>query len=395
MRGSMDSIGLVSDLLFKKSLQQDFAGYDPFDGLNSRIFDWLPSLKKGLFGLAWTQFHKRSLINFRPLCGIPARRNPKGVALFISGMLIQYRQSGEQALLNKAVELGDWLLGQQCDQNQWSHSCWGYHFDWNARAFFVPKGKPNVITTIYVAQALRSLYLATNQQRFIAAADDAAHFIVKHLYTESDGRTFFAYIPGETAFVHNASLWAAAWVAEVYSRTGDEHLKTLALKVARQSVGEQGADGRWVYGSRHHHQFIDSFHTGYNLEALAGIRDSLQTDEFNAAIELGLNFYRAHFFGPDGEAHYYHNSAYPYDMHNVAQAVITLLKIGRSEADRELASKVVDWSIRTMYLEKQGRFCYQKTKLFKNKINYMRWTQAWVYYAFSVYVTEMAAAREN
>lgn len=391
----MDSYRIICSQIYKKSLQHDFAGYDPFDGLNSRIFDWLPSLKKGLFGLAWTQFHKRSLINFRPLCGIPARRNPKGVALFISGMLIQYRESGDQALLNKAIELGEWLLGQQCDQNQWLHSCWGYHFDWNARAFFVPKGKPNVITTIYVAQALRSLYLATNEPRFIAAADDAANFIVKHLYTESDGRTFFAYIPGETAFVHNASLWAAAWVAEVHSRTGDEHLKSLALKVARQSVGEQGADGRWVYGSRHHHQFIDSFHTGYNLEALASIRDSLQTDEFNAAISQGLNFYRANFFGPDGEAHYYHNKAYPYDMHNVAQAVITLLKIGKTDADRALASKVVDWSIRTMYLKKHGRFCYQQTKFFKNKINYMRWTQGWVYYAFSVYLTEMAVTREN
>lgn len=391
----LDHLNMIHRLIIEDAKLNNFAGYDPFDGLNSRLFKLAPALKESIIGLAWIQFHKRSPVNFRPLCGIAKGRNPKGVALFILGMLEDYNLTGCENVLAQCVELADWLLTHQSDKTQWQHSCWGYHFDWNARAFFVPKGKPNVITTIYVAQALRSLYLATNQPRFIAAADDAANFIVKHLYTESDGRTFFAYIPGETAFVHNASLWAAAWVAEVHSRTGDEHLKSLALKVARQSVGEQGADGRWVYGLRHHHQFIDSFHTGYNLEALASIRDSLQTDEFNAAISQGLNFYRANFFGPDGEAHYYHNKAYPYDMHNVAQAVITLLKIGKTDADRALASKVVDWSIRTMYLKKHGRFCYQQTKFFKNKINYMRWTQGWVYYAFSVYLTEMAVTREN
>lgn len=380
----------IADCLYLQAEHGDFAGYDPFDGLNSKLFDWFPKLKRGIFGLAWTQFHKRSLINFRPLCGVPARRNPKGVALFISGMLLQYEASGDRALLLKAQELGDWLLDQQCDRAIWQHSCWGYHFDWNARAFFVPKGKPNVITTIYVARALRSLSLATQDPRYVAAADDAAFFIVNHLYTESDGRQFFAYIPGETAFVHNASLWAAAWVAEAYSRSRYEPFKELALRVARQSVAEQGSDGRWVYGSRHHHQFIDSFHTGYNLEALACINSSLATDEFSEVIERGLQFYREHFFGSNGEAYYYHNNAYPYDMHNVAQAVITLLRVGNTDADRVLAKKVIDWSIRTMFLADKGRFCYQKTKYFNNTINYMRWTQAWVYYAFTVYVTELA-----
>ena len=90
-----------------------------------------------------------------------------------------------------------------------------------------------------------------------AVAFDAAHFIVKTLYTEHDGRAFFAYIPGETAFVHNASLWGAAWVAVVASQTNNQAYADLALQVAWQSVREQADDGSWVYGSRHHHQFID------------------------------------------------------------------------------------------------------------------------------------------
>jgi len=383
----------------------DFAGYDPFDGLNSRVFEWLPALKPGFAGLAWIQLFKRSPINLRPLLGVPMRRNPKGIGLFILGLLEDYQRSQEQAYLDQAIELADWLLTQQCDKAEWQHSCWGYHFDWMARAFFVPKGKPNVITTIYVAQALLKLAkvleaevsesntaeASAEEQKFEALAKkysepalDAAHFIVNALYTEAEGRSFFAYIPGETAFVHNASLWAAAWVAVAAAETNNDVYRELALKVTRQSVSEQGADGSWVYGARHHHQFIDGFHTGYNLEALDLLRRSLCVDEFDNAITKGLSYYKANFFESDGTAKYYHNNRYPLDMHSVSQALITLIKVGGTEADLVLAEKIMQRSIESLYLPAKQRFVYQITKHFTNRINYMRWTQAWVYYSFSL-----------
>jgi hypothetical protein len=379
----------VSSVLLQHAKANDFAGYDPFDGLNSRLFNWLPALKKGIFGLAWIQFHKRSPVNFRPLCGIPKGRNPKGVALFILGMLEDYRRTGDENLLAQCVELADWLLTQQSDKTQWQHSCWGYHFDWNARAFFVPKGKPNVITTIYVAQALYALSQLSarpaNWQQYRDVAFDAAHFIVNSLYTEHDGRAFFAYIPGETAFVHNASLWGAAWVAVVASQTANQQYADLALQVAWQSVREQGQDGSWVYGARHHHQFIDGFHTGYNLEALQMIGQALQTDEFADAIAQGLQFYKTELFEADGTAKYYHNNRYPLDMHSVAQAVFTLCRVGGTSDDFALADKVIQWSLRELYLPASGQFYYQKQPGVSNKINYIRWTQAWVYYAFAYF----------
>lgn len=379
----------VSSVLLQHAKANDFAGYDPFDGLNSRLFNWLPALKKGLFGLAWIQLHKRSPLNLRPLCGIPKGRNPKGVALFILGMLEDYRRTGDENLLAQCVELADWLLTQQSDKTQWQHSCWGYHFDWNARAFFVPKGKPNVITTIYVAQALYALSQLSarpaNWQQYRDVAFDAAHFIVNSLYTEHDGRAFFAYIPGETAFVHNASLWGAAWVAVVASQTANQQYADLALQVAWQSVREQGQDGSWVYGARHHHQFIDGFHTGYNLEALHMIGQALQTDEFADAIAQGLQFYKTELFEADGTAKYYHNNRYPLDMHSVAQAVFTLCRVGGTSDDFALADKVIQWSLRELYLPASGQFYYQKQPGFSNKINYIRWTQAWVYYAFAYF----------
>lgn len=374
-----------SNQILENARKDSFAGYDPFDGLNSRIFDWLPSLRKGLIGLAWIQGHKRSAINLRPVLGVPKARNPKGIGLFILGMLEDYQRTKDDSYLNEAQELADWLLTQQSDKSVWNHACWGYHFDWNARAFFVPRGKPNVITTIYVAQALYALGKQVANQQYIDTAFDAANFIVNTLYSEHDGRQFFAYIPGEEAFVHNASLWGAAWVAFVAVETDNQAYKDLAIKVARQSVSEQGADGSWVYGARHHHQFIDGFHTGYNLEALDLIRKSLKTDEFDSAIDSGMEYYKRELIEEDGTAKYYHNNRYPLDMHSVTQAVITLIKVSGKQQDIELAGKIIRNSIETLYMPGKGRFVYQQHKYFTNKVDYMRWTQAWVYYSFAMY----------
>jgi rhamnogalacturonyl hydrolase YesR len=362
-----------------------YSGQDPFDGLNSKLFDFIPGLKKGVFGLAWTQLHKRLAINLRFFCAIPKKRNPKGIALFILGLLEDYKATADAEYLQEAILLADWLLTQQSDKALWQHSCWGYHFDWNARAFFVPKGKPNVITTIYVAQALYALSELTGDNKYCEPAIDSAHFIVKTLYSELEGRKFFAYIPGETAFVHNASLWGAAWVAKVAMLTNNDNYKHLALNAARQSVSEQGADGSWVYGSRHHHQFIDGFHTGYNLEALTVLSDSLKTDEFSASITKGLSYYKTHLFELDGTAKYYNNNRYPLDMHSVSQAIFTLLKVGKTVDDFVLVNKIINRSIDNLYLPKKQRFIYQKNKYFSNKVDYIRWTQAWVYYSFAFY----------
>jgi polysaccharide biosynthesis protein VpsJ len=394
LKDVLKSASQISEEILKDARDNNFAGYDPFDGLNSGLFKLVPALKKGLFGLAWIQLHKRSPINLRPLCGIPKGRNPKGVALFILGLLEVYRRSNDPSFLQQAIELADWLLTQQSDKQQWQHACWGYHFDWNARAFFVPKGKPNVITTIYVAQALYALSQLVDNPIYREVAFDTAHFIVETLYTEHEERRFFAYIPGETAFVHNASLWGAAWVAVVASQTDNQQYADLALQVAWQSVREQADDGSWVYGSRHHHQFIDGFHTGYNLEALHLIATSLATTEFDDAIARGLAYYKTELFEADGTAKYYHNNRYPLDMHSVAQSIFTLLRVGGQADDFALAAKVIDWSLSEMYIAEKAQFYYQKQPGFNNKINYIRWTQAWVYYSFAFYNHRMKAINE-
>jgi hypothetical protein len=383
------ALACIAQDLIENARATDFCGFDPFDGLNSRLFRNSGLQRLPFASIAWLQFHKRSPINFRGIVGVKRERNPKGVALFILGLLSMHERTGEGACLETATELGDWLLDTAVDRKSWTHFAWGYHFDWAARAFFVPRGKPNAITTCYVARALYALGNVTACARYTEAAIDAGRFLGKLYQSTGEGR-YFAYIPGETAFVHNASLWSAALVAKTGRISGDTQLMHRALAAARQTVSMQASDGSWLYGTRPHHGFIDGFHTGYNLEALSLLQESLETQEFQSAIDHGMAYYRRMFFLPDGTVKYFDRSKWPLDTHSFAEAILTLTNVGRTADDIALAGLVVERMIADLYLPKAKRFIYQKGKNFTNKINYLRWTQAWAFYALSSYMQTMS-----
>jgi hypothetical protein len=372
--------------LIEDAKAADFLGYDPFDGLNSRFFIKSKLQHIPAASIAWLQFHKRCPINLRALVGVRRERNPKGIALFILGLVSEFRRTAEAEYLVLATELADWLLTAAVDKTVWTHFAWGYHFDWAARAFFVPKGKPNAITTCYVARALYEVGNVTTFSRFTEAAVDAGRFL-DGLYQATGEERFFAYIPGESAFVHNANLWSASLVAESGSILGDTHMVDRALSAARQSVSMQRYDGAWAYGTRRHHGFIDGFHTGYNLEALSKLQESLGTDEFQMAIENGLNFYRKNFLLPDGTVKYYSDNVWPLDTHSFAEAILTLTNVSGTESDMLIASRVTERLVVDMYSEKKKRFAYQRNRYFSNRINYLRWTQAWAFFGLSSYLS--------
>jgi polysaccharide biosynthesis protein VpsJ len=369
----------IADGLLDRAREADYAGWDPFDALNSRLFQGTPLRHWPLARLAWLQAFKRSPVNLRGLTAVPRLRNPKGVALFVLGLLERWRATGVAAHLDEARRLGDWLLGARVDHARWQGAGWGYHFAWEARAFYVPHGTPNVITTAYVATALRGLGAATGEPGFLAAADAAAVFIDAEL-ARGDGDDFhYGYVPGEAALVHNANLWAAAIVAE--GAGADHRLRDRAMRAARLSAQAQAADGSWRYGTLPHHGFIDGFHTGYNLEALGRVQRALGTDAFEVQIDAGYRYYKATFIAADGSVPYYAGRRWPEETHSSAQALVTLTEVG-GVADTGVAATVADRMIATLY-DARGHFIYRRSRFVTNRIDYMRWSQGWAFYALA------------
>src|SRR6266850_4982074 len=64
-----------------------WAGYDPYDALNSELLRYLPFANTRLLRLSLTQILKRSPLNPRPLLSVPRVQNPKAIALFLMASL--------------------------------------------------------------------------------------------------------------------------------------------------------------------------------------------------------------------------------------------------------------------------------------------------------------------
>ena len=105
-------------------------------------------------------------------------------------------------------------------------------------------------------------------------------------------------------------------------------------------------------------------------------------DSYTDSLDKGFKFYIDTFFTSNGIPKYYHNSIYPIDIHSSAQLLITLSHLNKTVEYNSLIEKVLNWTIDNMQSNK-GYFYYQINKHFTSKIPYMRWSQAWMFYAFS------------
>lgn len=353
----------------------DWAGHDPYDALNSRFFEVFPILNRKLPRLAATQLQKRSPINLRRLLLIPPTHNPKAIALFLScGLPLSKLGLVSEGEVARFLELLVSLRSE--DSKNW---CWGYSFPWQGRAVLVRRGAPNLVCTIFVANAFLDAFEVLEEQRYLEIGLSAARYVADELYWSEKGKAGFSYpMPGVRSEVHNANLLAAALLCRVSSLSGDSSFVDKALLVARQSVEKQRDDGSWYYGELPTQDWIDNFHTGYNLSALDTIGRSLRTSEFEESRRRGFSFYFNHFFRKDGAPRYFHNQTYPIDAHCVAQSIITLLASREFQPDTvERAIAVYQWTMANLW-DERGYFYYQKTPLFTNRISYMRWTQAWM-----------------
>jgi hypothetical protein len=365
----------------------NWAGYEPYDVLNSRIFTALPLMNRWLPRLVFTQFLKRSPINFRRLLLVPKTQNPKALGLFLSSFVnlsaagIEFEQDYIQKMIDALIALRS---------KDTPYFCWGYNFPWQTRTVLVPRWSPNLVCTMFAAGGLLDAFELRQDERCLKMALSGAEYLLNDLYWTDGSTSGFGYpLPEVHNQVHNANLLASALFCRLYKHTGQERFLEPALKVTRYTVKQQHADGGWDYGEAASQRWIDNFHTGFNLSALRAIGQSLESNEFEESVSRGFRFYRENFFREDGAVRYYNDRTYPIDTHCVAQAVITLLDLKDLASDNlQLANKVLDWAGKHMWDEKKGFFYYRILRSCTIKTSYMRWTQAWMFLALTRLLTE-------
>jgi hypothetical protein len=364
-----------------------WAGYDPYDALNSRLFSVFPFLDSRWPRLILTQGLKRSPIDVRRFLGVPKTQNPKALGLFLSAFV---------KLSETDVPDRDQLIHFMIDRLQALRSpetpyfCWGYSFPWQMRKGVVPAATANLVCTTFAATALLDAYGESGDARCLSMAASAAEYILNELYwTDGDSNHSFSYpLRSLRVQVYNANFLAAALLCRVSKLTGEAKFMGPALDVTRCSVAQQKRDGSWEYGGGPKQQWIDNFHTGFNLGALRAIGLHAQTAEFDDSVRRGFEFYRTHFFREDGAPKYFHNRTYPIDIHAVAQSIITLTEFqDLNPASLPLADKVLQWTMDHMW-DERGFFYYRVLRLATIRTSYMRWSQAWMLLALATRLSE-------
>jgi hypothetical protein len=398
---SVEAVKAVTLKLLSYCQDNDWAGYDPYDALNSKIFKLLPFLDFKFPRLVLTQLLKRSPIDSRRLLLVPKTQNPKGLALFLMAFL-KLRKLGLlesddliQLMVQKLIDLRS-PPNHSNSSNPTNPSnpyfCWGYSFPWQSRSMIVPRWGPNIVCTTFVANALLDAYEAGGEPCYLTMATSAADYILNELFwMEGESKACYSYpLPTPRTWVHNANFLGAALLCRVFRHCGREEFLDSALKVARYSASQQHDDGAWYYGEYSHtDRWIDNFHTGYNLCALRDIGIYARTQEFESHIRRGFGFYLNNFFREDGASKYFHNRTYPIDVHSVAQSIITLIRFNDlDETSVNLAHAVFKWAIEHMW-DEEGFFYYRVLLLLKVKISYMRWSQAWMLLALTTLLEEL------
>lgn len=373
---------------------ENFRGWDPYDGLNSFLFRRSPLSRIKAFRLMGIQLFKRNPVNLRNIFLIKKDYNPKGLSLFLAGYCNLYKAQPEQKyyldnirfLSERLVELK--LAG-------YSGACWGYNFDWQSRSFFIPKFTPNIIVSTFAGNAFLDVYEVIKDDSYLEISRSICDFIMKDLNRTYDNNSFcFTYSPLDNSRIFNASLLASKFLARLYYLTGDSILKEEAKKSVEFCIRHQNGDGSWFYGLDSNQRWIDSFHTGYNLEALYEYQRFTQDESYGSHLNKGLRYYLDNFFTSEGIPKFYPDSIYPIDIHSAAELIAFMAKTVFFNEHLNLVNSVLNWCMRNMQ-DRKGYFYYQIKKHYRIKIPYMRWSCAWMFYALSCYIRRISIDSET
>lgn len=360
---------------------ENFRGYDPYDFLTSPIFN-LGFLQNKPARFYSQQIFRRIPFNLRPLFGIKKGLNPVTIGLSVESFA--YLSEVFPNEKNKYVDLVNYCFDTliNLQSKGYSGACWGYDFDWEARYTKIDAYVPTVVATGMITNSLFEAYKLLKQEKLFELCKSATKFVLNDLYrTEDVNGLCYSYSPVDKQKVLNASIKGARLLSQVYSINHDELLKTEAEKIIKYVIAMQRQDGSWPYSIGDARKWADNYHTAYVLDSLKAYMENIKDCKYIKNFENGLSFFINNFFVDKTIPKYYSNKTYPIDSTSVAQSIITLVKNNKLD----YAENVINWAFKNMFNEK-GYFYYQKTKYYTHKTSYMRWSNAWMFNALSLYL---------
>lgn len=372
--------------------KEEYKGWDPYDALNSAF------LRKASLGIKILQriiiqLFKFLPINFRPLLRIDKELNATALCFCLDAYQNIYEVSKDEKsrqeityLYNKIIEIA--LIDSEEELG------WGRNFKYITNTESHEITKP---LTYLNAKIGHSIYLIKEH-----LGEDKARVDLKRICTSiiKNGRvfeyekgTFIGYSSDENPrFIFNTVIYSARVFVE-YLDIADVNettilgydLKKLTKNLIQTILDHQKDDGSWNYGFDFEFNELTNidFHQGYVTDALKDIMQVEGADErYQSAYDKGIDFMAKYQISDEGIFKWRFPKKYPVDIHNQAQAIISLCKEKKYDVKLQNA---ITFTLKHFWNNKKNYFFYQKTPFLINKIAYMRWSQAVMFYAFSTF----------
>jgi hypothetical protein len=382
--GSMEQLCTTLQDTLAYSRKRNYVGWDKHDGMSSRIRNRLPFETKWT-NLAFQETIKRAPINLRPLFLVEQRPSPKGLSLFTMANLHAADVTGEPRYRDEADQLAQRVVSHALDE--YDGFCLYHNHELQGLSSKTPIRTPDIVSTSFGVKALLQAGQLDEEYRDVARS--ATEYIESelHPYWEGDqARVSYKPTRNTDSYTLNANTLAARLYIDLYEQFGDDEFREMATGLLTYVANHQEKIGGWEYMDppSASHLGMDNYHNGFIIESFLRYQEVIDSEKFDGTLEDALEFYRDALYEGSGAPRWDESSTYPRDVHAAAQGIIVFIHAG----DLEFARRIIDWAMDNLYAG-NGQFYYQKRKYYTKRFTLMRWCQAWMAYALSVYLNQV------
>lgn len=363
------------------SRERNYVGWDKHDGMSSQIRKRLPFETKWT-NLAFQETIKRAPINLRPLFLVERRPSPKGLSLFTMANLLTAKVTEEQRYRDEADRLAQRVVSHGLDE--YEGFCLYHNHEIQGLSSKAPIRTPDIVSTSFGVKAL--LQAGQLDEGYPAVARSSFKYIESELnpYWEGDlVRVSYKPTSKTDSYTLNANALAARLYIDLYEKFGGDGFREMSRGLLSFVASRQEEIGGWEYMDppSASHLGMDNYHNGFIIESFLRYQEVVDSKAFDDTLVDALEFYRDVLYEDSGAPCWDESSTYPRDIHAAAQGIIVFTHAG----ELEFARRIIDWTIDNMYAG-DGQFHYQRRKYYTKRFTLMRWCQAWMAYALSVFL---------
>jgi len=392
----MKMLEIYNNLLFYFKIH-NHEGLDPSSITNSTKFLTLTYSKYYLIARLKTSFYSR-LFNFlghRVLFIFEPIENlsfTKGICLYL------------MAKLNMDdFNTDDFNLLNELDKKRiQGTSLFAHDVEYCIRSKTITKSTPNVVTTYFVADLYFQLYMKYKNSEYQIYFKDVVENLVATIpyFEKSATEICFQYTTVSKYHVHNANLFFAELLVKyIYMYKNNENTtkyKKLIIRSLNYSLNDFKKTSTYFYaGEETRNTQIDNYHTGYVLRSMEQIKkygsDYINIQNLDVEIGKLLSFYLNNFI-INGK-YIYKYKLKTVEAHSLAESIL-IFSIFRDRIPEKTLHDYLNKIYKSINLLYHGGKFINKATTFlgipiiKDKLDYIRWSQAWMFYSIACFVTQ-------